>query len=98
MVSGACLTLAELGLASDISYKDADTLGGWQEPWEAEPGGDTGFEDRSQRGGCGVPAHFTSALRWDACCQNYKCHIDLPATYPLKTHFPFCTEQEGAST
>lgn len=95
MVFGVSLALAELGLSSDVSYEDGDMLGGWQEPWEAEPGGDTGFEDRS---GCAVPAHVTSALRWAACFQNYKHHVDLPITYPLKTHFPFCTEQWGVST
>lgn len=36
------------GLASDISYKDGDMSGGWQEPWEGEQGGDPGFEVRSQ--------------------------------------------------
>lgn len=95
---GMCLSLAELGLASDFSYEDGDMLGGRQEPGEAEPGGDTGFEDRSQRGGCAVPAHVTPPLRWAACCQNYKHHIDLLITYPLKTHFPFSTEQWGVST
>jgi len=97
MFSGTCLALAELGLASDVSYNDGDMLGGWQEPWEAEPGGDTVYEDRSWRGGCAVPACVTPALRWAACCQNYKHVVDLPITCPLKTHFPFCIEQWGAS-
>lgn len=93
-----CLALAELGLASDVSCGDGDTLEGWQEPWEAEPGGSIGFEDRALRGCCAAPARVTPALGWAARYQNYKHHTDLLITDPLRTYFSFCTEQWGIST
>lgn len=47
-----CLALAQLGLASNVSYKDGDMSGEWQEPWEGEQGGEPGFEGRSQGRPC----------------------------------------------